>query len=274
MNISNVHWINLFLHVTDKRIILILIISLISGTGGTRFKNYRQQWTLAGNNPNWKAQYDTTIDTANMAPEEEHEIVNVLEEYESEDGTADTKTRQNNASHSYSETIDKTGECRNVSGVRRNEIKVSMETWRSDGNVPGHLSGTGGRQVDKIYTGHDGLGAEISADGRVKQERKGQESTRTRTATELFQEQFSKMGTYITELLGEGGKFNQFTVRFKFDYIEQITKNMEKKISGYYIPIENIYLLNMLFVSVGLHTASVFFYDVFVVRVYYTNRLK
>lgn len=208
MNISNAHWIRLFLHVTHKRIILILIISLISGTGGRRFKKYRQQWTLTGNNPNWKVQYDTTIDTANMAPEEEHEIVNVLQEYESEDGEADMKTRQNNASHSYSQIIDKTGEYRNASGVRKNEIKVSMETWRSDGNVPGYLSGTGERQVDKIYTGHDGLVADISGDERVKQERKGQDSTRTRAATELFQEQFSKMGTYFTELQGEGGKLN------------------------------------------------------------------
>jgi hypothetical protein len=181
---------------------------LISGIGGTRFKTYRQQWTLTGNNPNLKVQYDTTIDTAKMAPDEEHEIVNILEEYESEDGEAYMKTLQNNASHFHSESVDKTGEYRNVSGVRKSEMEVSMETRLPDGNVQGYLSGTGERQVGKMYTGHDDLASEVSGDERTKQERKEQESTRTRIATQQFQEKISKMGTYFTELIGEEGKFN------------------------------------------------------------------
>jgi hypothetical protein len=208
MNIFNANRIHMFLHVTHKRIILILIILLISGIGGIRFKNYRQQWTLTGNKPNWKVQYDTTIDTANMAPDEQHEIVNVLEEYESEDGGTDMKTRKNNTSHSYSGTVDKAGKYRNVSGVRKSDTEVSMETRLPDGNVPGYLSGTGERQVDKMYAGHYGLATEASGDETMKKERKEQESTITRTATELFQEEFSEMRTHFTELLGEEGKLN------------------------------------------------------------------
>lgn len=207
MSIFNVRRIQLFLHVTDKRIILILIISLISGIGGIGFKNYRQQWTLTGNNPNWKVQYDTTIDTANMVPDEEHEIVNVLE-HESEGGGTDMKTRQNNASHSYPKIVDTAKEYRNVSGVRESEIEVSVEARLSDGTVPGYLSGTGNRQVDDMYTGHDGLATEVSGSETRRKERKEQESARTRTATELFQEKFSEIRTHLTELLGEEGKLN------------------------------------------------------------------
>jgi hypothetical protein len=143
-----------------------------------------------------------------MAQDEEHEIVNVLEEYESEDGEADMKTGENNASHSYSETVDKAGEYRNVSGVRKSEMEVSMETRLPGGNAPGYLSGIRERQVDKMCIGHDGLATEVSGDERMKQERKKEESARTRIATELFQEEISEMGAHFTELLGKGGKLN------------------------------------------------------------------
>jgi hypothetical protein len=207
MNIFNDHGIHLFLRVTDKRIILILIISLTSGIGATRFKDYKQQWTLTGKNPNWKVKYDTTIDTANMAPDAEHEIVNVLEEYKSKGRGADMKIRQNNR-HSYSEIVDKAGECRNVSGIRKSEVEVSMEERLRGGNIAGYFSGTGERQVDKMFTGHVVLATEVSGDEAKGQESKEEESTRARSVTELFQQEISEMGTYFTELLGERGKVN------------------------------------------------------------------
>jgi hypothetical protein len=191
----------------DRLIILILIISLTSGIGAKRFKDYKQQWTVTGKNLNWKVQYDTTIDTANMAPDTEHEIVNVLEEYESEGRGADMKTRQNNAKHSYSEIVDKAREC-NVSGIRKSNVEVSMEERLRGNKVPGYLSGTGEKQVDKMYTGHVGLATEISGDETKAQESKEQESTRARTVTELFRDEFSEMGAYFTEFLGEKGKVN------------------------------------------------------------------
>jgi hypothetical protein len=200
MEVFNVQCIHPIIHVTDKRIIsvsILIIISLISRTGATRYKDYRQQWTLTVNNPNWKVQHDTTIDASIMAPDAEHE------EYKYEGGDADMKTRDNTDTHSYSEIVDKAGGCRDVGGSRRSEMEVRMDKPVPGGNVPGTLSGTRERQVDKMRTGHVRLGTEVSGDETEGQESKEQESTRTRIATELFEEELSEMGTYLTELIGE-----------------------------------------------------------------------
>jgi hypothetical protein len=109
MNIFDVHWIHLFLRVTDKRIILVsilLIISFTSRIGATRFEEHAQQWVLIGNDPNLKV---TTIDTANMAPDIDYTL-----EY---DRGTDMKTVEHRVSHSYSGSVDKEGGCRNVRGI-------------------------------------------------------------------------------------------------------------------------------------------------------------
>jgi hypothetical protein len=207
MNIFNVHWIHLFLRVTDKRIILVsilLIISLTSRIGATGFKEHEQQWTLKGNNPNLIVKYEARIDTANMAPDAEHVMEYVLEEYESED--ADMKTAENRAS--YSGTVDKAGGCRNVSGILKREMEVALDKPPLGGKVSGILSGTGERQANKTYPGHVDLENGASADEEGKRQNKEQESRRTGAVTELFEEQFSAMGAYFTDLLADGGKAN------------------------------------------------------------------
>jgi phage terminase Nu1 subunit (DNA packaging protein) len=158
------------------------------------------------NNPNLMAKYDATIDTANMAPDAEHVIEYVLEEYESEDADADMKTVEDRVS--YSGTVDKAEGCRNVSCILKREIKVILGKPPLGGKVSRILSGTGERQVDKTYPGHVDLDNGASDDEGEKRQSKEQESRRTGSVTELFEEQFSAMGKYFTELLGDGGKAN------------------------------------------------------------------
>jgi hypothetical protein len=49
--------------------------------------------------------------------------------------------------------------------------------------------------------------------------------------------------------------------------MEQIIKNIKKNISEHYILMENIHFLNMLFVFVGLSTATVLIHDVYIIQI-------
>jgi hypothetical protein len=52
------------------------------------------------------------------------------------------------------------------------------------------------------------MGTGVRGDKWEKRQSKEQESRRSGTVTELFEEQFSAMGTHFTELIGDGGKVN------------------------------------------------------------------
>jgi hypothetical protein len=209
MKIFNVQRIHSFLRVTDKPIILVSILLIISLTciGATRFRVKRQQWALKANDHNLKVQYDTTTDTSNMASAAEEKNEHILEN-ESE-GRAEYMTKkQNSVGHSCLGNVGKAGRCRDVSGILTNGTDGRMDTPPADANIPGIFSGAEDGQFDKPYLGCLGVATETGGDETEKLQSKEQESARTGTATEIFEGQFSEMGTYLTELLGERGTIN------------------------------------------------------------------